>query len=146
MSSSRPPSISPTIHSSGTPARYASVAGCPPRRFPPKPGPGWVARTKLNAAVWAATATYHWPTITVPASAFYHHGDCRFRQSWVVPVTHAYCKNLGGAFLPTVRSAHSTAMQALRLLCPLLNDKEAQHHTVITPGFRRTTGLHPGRQ
>ncbi len=86
----------------------------------------WLASegNKLNAAVAAAAARHHWTLITVPASAFYEHGYCRFSGSWFVPVSLSLHYNKDGAFHPTARGAHVTAVQALRLLCPLLDDKK----------------------
>lgn len=74
----------------------------------------WLASkgNKLNAAVSAAAAKYHWHMITVPAKAFYDHGYCRFRGSWFVPVTLGAYYNLAGAFHPTARGARVTAVQA----------------------------------
>ncbi len=108
---------------------YASaprLCGGPPSSPLPTQTGAWLgsAGTKHNAAVSAATATYHWHTITVPASAFSDHGYGRFRHSWFVPVPRAYRKNLGGAFHLTAPGAGVTAVQALRLLCPLLGDKK----------------------
>ncbi len=107
-------------------ASPTSLCGGPPASPFPTPTWAWLATegNKLNAAVSAATALYHWHTITVPASAFYDHGYCRFRGSWFVPVSLGAYYNLQGAFHPTERGAHVTAVQALRLLCPLLGDKK----------------------
>jgi len=107
-------------------ASATSLCGGPPSSPFPTQTWAWLASAgnKLNAAVSAAAAQRHWHTITVPASAFYDHGYCRFRGSWFVPVTLGAYYNLAGAFHPIARGAHVTAVQALRLLCPLLGDKK----------------------
>lgn len=77
---------------------------------------------KLNAAVAAAAAAHSWTTIPVPESAFYDHGYCQISGSYFVPLTRAAFHNLDGAFHPTARGAHVTAVETLMLLCPLLED------------------------
>lgn len=87
----------------------------------------WLGREgdKLNAAVSAAARHHGWHVITVPASLFYDHGYCNtVRLSWFVPVSFSRYYNKAGAFHPTKRGAHVSAVQALRLLCPLLGDKK----------------------
>ncbi len=77
---------------------------------------------KLNAAVAAAAAAHSWTMIPVPESAFYDHGYCQISGSYFVPVTRAAFHNIDGAFHPTARGAHVTAVETLMLLCPLLED------------------------
>jgi len=87
----------------------------------------WLGREgdKLNAAVSAAALHHGWHVITVPASLFYDHGYCNtVRLSWFVPLSFSRYYNKAGAFHPTKRGAHVSAVQALRLLCPLLGDKK----------------------
>ncbi len=80
---------------------------------------------KLNAAVSAAAQQHGWHVITVPASSFYDHGYCStLRSAWFVALSVSRFRNKAGAFHPTARGAHVTAVLALHLLCPLLGDKK----------------------
>ena len=78
---------------------------------------------KLNAAIATAAAAHGWSLIRVPAYPFYAHGYCS-SSSWFVSLGSAVWDNLAGAFHATHAGAAVTAVQALRMLCPVLGDEK----------------------
>lgn len=100
------------------------VCGGPPAS--PYPSNTWewlgVEGLKLNGAVASAAADHGWNVIRVPGYYFYAHGYCKFTDSWFVPIYKGLYYNAAGAFHPTERGAHVTAVMALHLLCPLLGE------------------------
>ena len=86
----------------------------------------WLALegAKLNNAVLYAAAAHGWNAVQVPRQLFFGHGYCTGSSAWFVGISKANLnKNPQGAFHPTARGAHVTAVLTLEHLCPLLGDK-----------------------
>jgi hypothetical protein len=78
---------------------------------------------KLNNAVLYASAAHGWNSVQVPRQLFFGHGYCS-SDPWFVGITESRLNsNPDGAFHPTVRGAHVTAVVTLEHLCRLLGDK-----------------------
>ena len=79
---------------------------------------------KLNAAVVKAAGAHGWNSVSVPISYFLNHGYCA-NDPWFVSILQANSKSNGaGAFHPTKRGAHVTAVFLLEQMCPLLGVKD----------------------
>jgi GDSL-like Lipase/Acylhydrolase family len=86
----------------------------------------WLAfeANKLNHAVLNAGAVYGWNAVQVPRQLFFGHGYCS-NDSWFVSLVKAkgYNWNQAGAFHPTARGAHVTAVLTVQDMCPLLANR-----------------------